>query len=210
MSSFFMLATFFPTPSPPFKTKFKYLLFMMISQTHFPPRQMSLLHPPAVSHTYVCHSSSNNWMHSFVCMVSSYFTVKYFGTRNMHNPFLSSSTWHFRDASQIFVEWMNSCIPPDTASITKIITNPGVPLLCSGLRIQPCHCSSSGPGCCSMGSIPGPRTSTCWGEARKKKKANTYGALTLTYSVPICAGEGEISPSNPLKFLWPDSSFFFS
>ena len=39
----------------------------------------------------------------------------------------------------------------------------------SGLRIWHCHCNGSG-GCCGVGSIPGPGTSTCLKHSQKKKK----------------------------------------
>ena len=43
-----------------------------------------------------------------------------------------------------------------------------IPLQLHRLRIQLCHCSSLDP-CCGMGSIPGPRTSTCRGQKTKNK-----------------------------------------
>ena len=45
----------------------------------------------------------------------------------------------------------------------------GVPLWCSGLRIQHCHFSGL-CGFCGMGSIPGPGTSKCHEHGQKKKK----------------------------------------
>ena len=43
----------------------------------------------------------------------------------------------------------------------------GVPLWCSGLRIQHCHCSDSG-NCWGTGSTPGPEASKCHGHGQKK------------------------------------------
>ena len=43
----------------------------------------------------------------------------------------------------------------------------GVFLWLSRLRIQHCRCRGSG-GCCGVGSIPGPGTSTCSGRGQKK------------------------------------------
>ena len=50
-------------------------------------------------------------------------------------------------------------LPICTSSFFKCLTF-GVPLWCSGLRIQHCHCSGSGH-CCDLGLIPGLGTSTC-------------------------------------------------
>ena len=45
-------------------------------------------------------------------------------------------------------------------------SNQGLPLWCSGLRIQRCPCCSSGC-CCGVGSIPSPGTSSCCGHGHR-------------------------------------------
>ena len=55
----------------------------------------------------------------------------------------------------------------------------GVPLYFGGLRIQHCHCYSS--GCrCGMGSIPDPGISTRPGHSQKKKKGQNVNLGDLT------------------------------
>lgn len=55
----------------------------------------------------------------------------------------------------------------------------GVPLWLSGLRICFCHCSGLGHRY-SVGSIPGPGTSTCRGYSQKKKKEKEKSLPVLT------------------------------
>ena len=55
----------------------------------------------------------------------------------------------------------------DTELIKTVLS--GLPLWCSGLRIQCCHCSGSGR-CYGVGLILGLGTSTCPRSSQKKKK----------------------------------------
>ena len=60
----------------------------------------------------------------------------------------------------------------------------GVPLLCSGLRVWRCHCTSSGC-CCGTGSIPGPGTSSCCrcGQKQKQKEKKKRDYIKLKSSI---------------------------
>ena len=60
----------------------------------------------------------------------------------------------------------------------------GVLLWRSGLRIQHCHCSSSGP-CYGAGSIPGPENFCVSQACREQKKSNACKADAWVITYPM-------------------------
>ena len=68
-----------------------------------------------------------------------------------------------------------------------------------GLRIQCCHCSSSGC-CCGMGSIPGLGTSACHGysqkERKRKEKTATRNNKITKMRKPTCKGKHTVKAGN--------------
>ena len=72
-----------------------------------------------------------------------------------------------RDQTHIHIDTSQICFHCATMGIPSVyFLKLEVPLWCSRLRIQSCH--SCGTGCnCSVGSIPGQGTSTCYGHGQK-------------------------------------------
>ena len=69
----------------------------------------------------------------------------------------------------------------------------GVPLWCSGLRIQHCQCSGLGC-CCGISSIPGLGTSRCLRLGQKtnsKKQTKNHQTCKQTRMWPILKGKGK-------------------
>ena len=79
-----------------------------------------------------------------------------------------------------------------------------VPLWCSRLRIQPCHCSGSGP-CCGHGLNPWPRNFHMLQVQPKKKKKNSKTiTVHLLYFYTLVQTTG-ISHLNQCNRLWSDN-----
>ena len=82
--------------------------------------------------------------------------------------------------------------PVVTASGLSQIFYQGVPLWCSWLRIQCCHCSGSGH-CCGTGVILGPGTFMCCRLGQKTQKKTQY-AISSTQNKYMALQEFQREP----------------